>query len=89
MVISGYDDSTGARVVAVAYRNPVEPRLEAHSYALPESDCPTRSARPSMPLFAAEDGSTLWCGGYAPADEDGFFLTIAEHRQPVLLDPAN
>jgi len=31
-------------------------------------------------LFAADDGSTLWCGGYAPVDEDGFFLTIAEHR---------
>ena len=31
-------------------------------------------------LFTAEDGSTLWCGGYAPVDEDGCFLTIAEHR---------
>lgn len=31
-------------------------------------------------LFTAEDGSTLWCSGYTPVDEDGFFLTIAEHR---------
>jgi hypothetical protein len=31
-------------------------------------------------LFAAEDGSTLWCGGYAPVDEHGFFLSIVEHR---------
>ena len=31
-------------------------------------------------LFTADDGSTLWCGGYTPVDEDGFFCRIAEHR---------
>jgi hypothetical protein len=31
-------------------------------------------------LFTAEDGSTLWCGGYTPIDKDGFFLTIADHQ---------
>src|SRR5271167_1669913 len=31
-------------------------------------------------VFAADDGTTLWCGGYAPIDEDGTFLSVSEHR---------
>jgi hypothetical protein len=31
-------------------------------------------------LFDGENGSTLWCGGYTPVDEDGNFMRISEHE---------
>jgi hypothetical protein len=31
-------------------------------------------------LFDSDDGSTLWCGGYTPVDDDGVFMRISEHR---------
>jgi len=31
-------------------------------------------------LFDGDDGSTLWCGGYTPVDDDGTFMRISEHR---------
>jgi hypothetical protein len=30
-------------------------------------------------VFMTDDGSTLWCGGRTPVDEDGFFMRIDEH----------
>jgi restriction system protein len=30
--------------------------------------------------FDADDGTTLWCGGYTPIDEDGAFLKADDHR---------
>jgi hypothetical protein len=31
-------------------------------------------------LFDSDDGSTLWCGGYTPVDDDGTFMRISEHQ---------
>jgi hypothetical protein len=31
-------------------------------------------------VFDSDDGSTLWCGGYTPVDEDGAFMRISEHQ---------
>ncbi len=31
-------------------------------------------------LFDGENGSTVWCGGYTPVDEDGSFMPISEHE---------
>ena len=31
-------------------------------------------------LFTTDDGSTLWCGGHTPVDDEGFYLSIGEHR---------
>jgi len=31
-------------------------------------------------LFESEDGTTLWCGGYTPVDEDGSFMSISQHH---------
>lgn len=30
--------------------------------------------------FEAEDGTTIWCGGYTPIDDDGEFLREADHH---------
>jgi hypothetical protein len=30
--------------------------------------------------YEAEDGKVVWCGGYAPVDEDGHFIAESEHR---------
>jgi len=31
-------------------------------------------------LFDSDDGSTLWCGGYTPVDDDGTFMRISAHH---------
>jgi hypothetical protein len=31
-------------------------------------------------LFDSDDGSTVWCGGYTPVDDDGAFMRISEHQ---------
>jgi hypothetical protein len=30
--------------------------------------------------FEADDGTTLWLGGFTPIDQDGTFLSVEEHR---------
>lgn len=31
-------------------------------------------------IFTTADGSTLWCGGHTPVDEEGLYCRIEEHR---------
>jgi hypothetical protein len=31
-------------------------------------------------LFDGDDGSTVWCGGYTPVDDNGAFMRISEHQ---------
>jgi hypothetical protein len=35
-----------------------------------------------MHTFTSDDGTVLWSGGYAPIDDEGRFLTLAEHETP-------
>ena len=48
--------------------------------AIPSADEVTVSVVDNTHIFTTADGSTIWCGGYIPIDEEGSFLRIEEHR---------
>lgn len=48
--------------------------------SLPTGDGVTIHVVEDTHTFDGDDGKRIWCGGYAPIDEHGFFLPESEHR---------